>query len=678
MRESKMPANSIRINQDDIKRSEYILFARENVFDLKQVEYIKSLETLDLNAAPGSGKTTLLLAKLLILDTKMPFAENGGVLVLSHTNTAINEIECRVKPYCDNLFRFPNFIGTIQSFVNHYLAIPYYENKLHRKVVQVSDEYYELAVERYYNNCRNKSLLAWLNRQTNPLEFLKKLRFDDHFNLIEGPYGEADNFRLKNKSLQTYRSLKEMKSKILQSGILCYSDAYVLAKKYLSEFPYLKSIIATRFKYVFVDEMQDMDLTQYSLIEDIFNTNTCILQRLGDTNQAIFNGINKNNVEWSIRSNSITISNSNRLSKSCADIASKFSLSNVPIIGLNNSRGSIKPILYVYDEDLVECNVIKQFSNDLKNIYSSELSKNEELLVKAVAWRKESDDKKKISLRTYCPLYNQASSHVKDLDYIEVFNKENIELAVVYNWFLSLICDTLIRRQILLGQTNIYGMKILADLFMSSTNSKSYKIMLYNLCLYFINKEIELLKEEFRSLIFLIAKELEISMIDYDPSGIFNFTRCATNGESACNKCLVGKNIIVVTSVHSVKGETHDATLFMESFFNRKFESDLLYKVLLGEQVDSVIKKLQIQIDELNIQIEDLRGKRGLKSKVKLRDSKVNEMKNLKEYSKILYVAFSRPKTVVAYAISKSNYEKYKLKESSIDWNTVFINSVIE
>lgn len=38
--------------------------------------------------------------------------------------------------------------------------------------------------------------------------------------------------------------------------------------------------------------------------------------------------------------------------------------------------------------------------------------------------------------------------------------------------------------------------------------------------------------------------------------------------------------MIKVCSEYSIKGETHDATLFLESFYDSKYESDILHKVL--------------------------------------------------------------------------------------------------
>ena len=93
-------------------------------FDDDRRAIIKTWE--DVQACPGSGKTTIVAAKLLIIEKKLRSADMG-VCVLTHTNVARNEIISRIEshPSGFRLTQYPNFIGTIQEFINRYLAIPY-------------------------------------------------------------------------------------------------------------------------------------------------------------------------------------------------------------------------------------------------------------------------------------------------------------------------------------------------------------------------------------------------------------------------------------------------------------------------------------------------------------------------------------------------------------------------
>ena len=84
---------------------------------------IRCWHSTDVAACPGSGKTTVLLAKLKLLADRMPLENGAGVCVLSHTNVAVDEIRNRLSEYADKLLGYPNYIGTIQSFVDKFVTI---------------------------------------------------------------------------------------------------------------------------------------------------------------------------------------------------------------------------------------------------------------------------------------------------------------------------------------------------------------------------------------------------------------------------------------------------------------------------------------------------------------------------------------------------------------------------
>ena len=83
----------IEISDTDIEYAEKIFLPEGCSFDSERRTVIKCMESKDLQACPGSGKTTTLLAKLAILAQRMPFEDNKGICVLTHTNVAINEIK---------------------------------------------------------------------------------------------------------------------------------------------------------------------------------------------------------------------------------------------------------------------------------------------------------------------------------------------------------------------------------------------------------------------------------------------------------------------------------------------------------------------------------------------------------------------------------------------------------
>src|ERR1700748_2466165 len=96
---SNMP-EEIEITPAAIALAEQILLPPGKVFDDERIVFIKDLGTFDLHAVPGSGKTTALLAKLIALEQNLPFEDGSGILVLSHTNAAVDEIRHKIGHIC--------------------------------------------------------------------------------------------------------------------------------------------------------------------------------------------------------------------------------------------------------------------------------------------------------------------------------------------------------------------------------------------------------------------------------------------------------------------------------------------------------------------------------------------------------------------------------------------------
>ena len=113
----------IEIAEQDIARAERLLGVSFD--DTNRREAILCTDTTDVQACPGSGKTTLLVGKLAILAGKWSWKDQG-ICVLSHTNASRHEVQERLADYpaAHKLLRYPHFIGTIQTFVDRFLALP--------------------------------------------------------------------------------------------------------------------------------------------------------------------------------------------------------------------------------------------------------------------------------------------------------------------------------------------------------------------------------------------------------------------------------------------------------------------------------------------------------------------------------------------------------------------------
>jgi len=212
----------IIISNEDISWAEHILLPPDEHFDEEQKAVIRSFETKDILACPGSGKTTALLAKLLILSRRMPLENNRGICVLTHTNVAINEIKSHAYFASQKLFNYPNHFGTIQSFVDKYLAIPSYIQRFKKRPRYVDIEIFNSVIERSYNTLH--AARTWLDRRREGgLEYLRSLRFSkDNFCISPKIDGQA----FIDTNTPTYSEINRLKLRILDWGYLCYEDAY--------------------------------------------------------------------------------------------------------------------------------------------------------------------------------------------------------------------------------------------------------------------------------------------------------------------------------------------------------------------------------------------------------------------------------------------------------------------
>lgn len=129
-----------RIDDNLISSVQDFLLPKGCNFDDERRNFIKELSSCDLLAVPGSGKTTALIAKLCCMAENLEIGD--AILVLSHTNTAVEEIRKHLSKKAAKLFEYPHNVSTIQEFVDKFLAIPYYENKYKRGIEIIDKDRY--------------------------------------------------------------------------------------------------------------------------------------------------------------------------------------------------------------------------------------------------------------------------------------------------------------------------------------------------------------------------------------------------------------------------------------------------------------------------------------------------------------------------------------------------------
>ena len=79
---------------------------------------------LTLNACPGSGKTRVIIAKLLTL-AETVIETPRSISCITYTNTAVEEIEQRIRQFGSDQILTKTEISTIHSFCLRYILRPY-------------------------------------------------------------------------------------------------------------------------------------------------------------------------------------------------------------------------------------------------------------------------------------------------------------------------------------------------------------------------------------------------------------------------------------------------------------------------------------------------------------------------------------------------------------------------
>jgi len=652
----------INITDDDISYTEKILLPVGKEFDDERKTFIRNLKTIDLQAVPGSGKTTALLAKLVILERKLPFADGSGILVISHTNAAIDEIKNKIQKHCPKLFSYPNLVGTIQSFVDEFLAIPFYNSKFKKKPSRIDNEIFDEFASALFNNLPPSAAKSWLLNQHDPEIFFKNLRFDVDLNLTKGING-VSALKSENSS-PTYKTFKTIKCQILKFGILHYDDAYFLAERYLKHIPEVKIILQKRFSYVFVDEMQDMDTHQYNLLEKIFfdgGNSPSKIQRIGDKNQAIYNSVKATDDVWTDRADVLRLSGSLRLSKPIADVVKKFALyrdANFDIIGLNECN--IKPHILVFENATIG-NVIPFFAQIVKGKGLLNLSKT----IKVVCWNtdwKDNDesrqDQNKLRLEDYYKGFKKEKSKPKrDYDcliiYLLYYDKTKKTLEPLRKNILNAFLKILRLENILTLDARFYTKKKLMYFFKGKDTLKcdELKLNLYNWSIGIVEgKSNEVWKEikEYVPQFFANFSENAITKsIEFINNDVAETLPVNTEEIETTNHYKEDNLEIEITSVHAVKGQTHSATLYLESYYHqdgsgakaKSYESQRLSQQFLGNYI---------------------------KPKVGHR---------IKQSLKMAYVGFSRPTDLLCIAVHKDRFDHFLSGLDEKEWEIIEVKN---
>lgn len=245
----------------------------------EQNVYVQTSGKVILNACPGSGKTTTVAHKIysLIQNWENSFSINAGIVCLSFTNVAKNEIAEKFREINGFSLPCPHLISTIDSFVNSFITLPFAH-----KVKDIGKRYRIIDDIEYLNRIFQSN---WkLNNEFGSLlHRFEPSKID--YTVTNGITWDGHD---KSNEADFVKYGKAIKTLQFSYGLLKTSDSAFFAYHILKKYPRLGKYLAAKFPYLIIDEAQDTSEIQHSILEMLYNEGLKNIDLVGDPYQCLY------------------------------------------------------------------------------------------------------------------------------------------------------------------------------------------------------------------------------------------------------------------------------------------------------------------------------------------------------------------------------------------------------
>ncbi len=249
-------------------------------------EWTQNGGAMIVNASAGSGKTRVLTECVRKLLDESP-KEKFGVLCMTFNVKAAEEMQERLnhkeRALVSNFHSFA--LQIIRSYKHelgytempHVIENPNDQKAILREVFRENPELSALIIQ-MDKKAQEKQITTSHNRI---IKAKKKLFFYDE-NTFE--------YELQNISENNQKwafMLKDYNDRLCSQNLIDYDDMLLLAWRILSEKPHVARIYQRLYKYVLIDEGQDLTYAQYELIKAFCGDKIKNILMVGDRNQSI-------------------------------------------------------------------------------------------------------------------------------------------------------------------------------------------------------------------------------------------------------------------------------------------------------------------------------------------------------------------------------------------------------
>lgn len=636
-------------------------------FDDDRIAILESMQSIDVQACPGSGKTTLIAAKLMLLAKKWSLS-GQGICVLSHTNVAKDEIIERLKqsktPEAQRLLSYPHFIGTIQEFVGKFLAFPC----LRSNQIDINHVDTDACVELIASKI-SPATKAYVDRKSQFSNVLYDfdLKYEDGVLSCNVPTFNGES------TSNSYRDLKNVRVELIKNGHLFYRDVFTFAQIALAKNTNLASITQKRFPFVFIDEMQDTQKFQDELLCQIFplDKTNVIVQRFGDPDQAIFHGIANEESNESFNGKQaddmdFVVNKSHRFDANLAakikplsvnQITLSSELSDEAIADRSNAcsqEDGFQHSILVFGDDTIG-DIVKSFSNIVSVQFQGQYKASERFTVKIVgAVGNEIDPSQdQLKIGHYWSAYdkNKAKNSLKATNLIDVVKNARQASTFDFSENYKVLIDAIIKWLILSEKLDENGRRFTARSLQQFLKEEDKWVCFRNYVYSLLTDKTSLTQERWEEVCNELKAIFELQDLPDKAGQYLNYSENINSDENigvspSEGMMLLPENKIRhpdgfdihLSTIHGVKGETHDATLIVETK-NRSYDVNQLINHISGGD-----------------------------------NSKITQKTKLK-FSRQLYVAASRPRHLLCIAMHASRIkDEQKQALTGLGWKVISIS----
>jgi DNA helicase-2/ATP-dependent DNA helicase PcrA len=507
-----------------------------------------------VRACPGSGKTYSVAARLVQNLSTWQY-DYKGIATLSFTNAAWQEIETQLSKHfgINEAISFPHFLGTIDSFLNKFIFLPFGHliMKCKKRPVLVGEPHGGWTGYDFYQ------------------EHFTNMTFDINGDIyLINPAG----VRKEDWNKRKYNFIR-VKKQLLELGYATQADANYFAMRILEEYPQVCRTIVRRFPMVIIDEAQDTSDIQMKIIDLLVEYGLEHLMLVGDPDQAIFEW-NEARPQLFIEKfqrwgkNSVILNENRRSSQKICDFSFRLSSLNTKSIAVTEEVKdfSLSPQIVPYNRQNLK-DVVNSFLQTCRDYKIKINAKNVAILYRSKSLYEEITGIKIVQKKDL-PWDIKKSPYTKEFAWGKyLFDKgerkkgfETIAKAIIKGLYRKNYCHQRLIEKLIDNKGFIYYAKRIYSIIkmMPETNS----------C---IGEWVDQVNANFQKKQVRLTLYIKKSKRDMNFDDIFSIERLN----------IPEKNYRIGT-IHSVKGETFEAVLVI---LKTKVRGNKTYRKIIEEKI---------------------------------------------------------------------------------------------